>query len=105
MWIMHEQIEDIAKTLKAARQAKGLSQRELGERVGLPQTHISKIEQGATNIRLATLLEIARALDLELELIPRELTAYTRAFLRGAKRSLYGTQKPMYSVDEEPDDG
>ena len=81
-----------------------MSQRELGERVGLPQTHISKIEKGATNIRLATLIELARALDLEVELIPRELTARLRAILQTSRPDTSDTPRPMYSLDEGRDD-
>jgi len=34
--------EDIARTLKGAREAKGLSQRALSAKAGLTQTHIPK---------------------------------------------------------------
>ena len=77
-----------------------MSQRELGERVGLPQTHISKIEKGATNIRLATLMELARALDLEVELIPRELTAHLRAILGAPDSDISDPPRPMYGLDD-----
>ncbi|MEM8937654.1 MAG: helix-turn-helix transcriptional regulator, partial [Pseudomonadota bacterium] len=36
----------MAKQVKAAREAKQLSQRELSARTGIPQSHISKIENG-----------------------------------------------------------
>ncbi|WP_298723683.1 helix-turn-helix transcriptional regulator [uncultured Ferrovibrio sp.] len=38
--------EDIVKSLKAARRAKRLTQRDLSALTGLPQSHISKIEGG-----------------------------------------------------------
>lgn len=62
---------DILEALRAARLNKGLSQRDLGQRVGLPQSHISKIEKGGSDLKLSSLIEIARALDLEIKLIPR----------------------------------
>ena len=65
-------IEHIARTLKSAREARGLSQRALGARAGIPQSHISKIEKGAVDLRVSSLVELARVLDLELELVPRE---------------------------------
>lgn len=49
-----------------------LSQRSLGERVGLPQSHISKIEGGAVDLKLSSLIELARALDLDVVLVPRK---------------------------------
>ena len=72
-------IEQLAKSLKAAREAKGLSQRALSERVGMPQSHISRIERGGVNLRLANLVEIARALDLEVTLVPRKHLAAVRS--------------------------
>ena len=44
--------EYITETLKAAREAKGLSQRDLSSRAGVPQSHISKIESGVVDLRL-----------------------------------------------------
>ena len=65
-------IEHIARTLKNAREARGLSQRALGARAGIPQSHISKIEKGAVDLRVSSLVELARVLDLELELVARK---------------------------------
>lgn len=65
-------IEEIAAAVREARIAKALTQKELGQRVGLPQSHISKIEKGTVDLKLSSLVEIARALDLELTLVPRK---------------------------------
>lgn len=65
--------EDIIGALKAAREAKGLSQRDLSAKIGVPQSHISKIESGGSDLKLSSLVELARALDLELALVPRKL--------------------------------
>jgi len=64
-------MDELASSLREARKIKGISQRELGARVGTPQSHISKIEAGDVDIQLSSLTEIARALDLEVELVPR----------------------------------
>jgi transcriptional regulator with XRE-family HTH domain len=69
---MNAGLQDIAASIKSARAAKSLTQRELGQRVGLPQSHISKIEKGAVDLQLSSLTEIARALDLEVKLVPRK---------------------------------
>ena len=68
---MKYSLTDLAEKLKAAREAKGLSQRELGQLVGIPQSHISKIESGNVDMRVSSLTELARALNLELTLVPR----------------------------------
>jgi transcriptional regulator with XRE-family HTH domain len=75
-------IEPITSALKVARQRKGLSQRELGSRVGVPQSHISKIESGAVDLQTSSLLEIARGLDLELMLVPRALVPTVQSLQR-----------------------
>ena len=73
---MNYSAQDIIDTLKTAREVKGLSQRALSARTGVPQSHISKIESGGADIRLSSLIELARALDLDLRLVPRKaLTA------------------------------
>ena len=65
-------IEELAASLREARIAKALTQKALGQRVGLPQSHISKIEKGAVDLKLSSLVEIARALELEIKLVPRK---------------------------------
>ncbi len=74
--------EQMAKDLKAAREAKGLSQRALSELVGVPQSHISKIERGGVDLRLSSFVEIARALDLEVTLVPRKNLSAVRSITR-----------------------
>ncbi|GAW36494.1 antitoxin HipB [Roseovarius sp. A-2] len=75
--------EHIAESLKAARERKGLSQRALSAKAGVPQSHISKIENGAVDLRLSSLVELARVLDLELTLVPRKKLPAVRAIIRG----------------------
>jgi transcriptional regulator with XRE-family HTH domain len=76
-------MDSIIEQLKAARQQLGIKQSELGSKLGLPQSHISKIEQVANDPRLSTLADMARILDLELMLIPRQLLPAVRALLKG----------------------
>lgn len=69
-------IEYLVKSIKSAREQKGLSQRALGKKVGLPQSHLSKIENGEVDLKVSSLVEISRALELELILVPtRDLPA------------------------------
>ncbi len=63
----------ILQQLKAARLAMRINQSELGKKLGMPQSHISKIEQGVTDPRLSTVADMARVLDQELMLVPRQL--------------------------------
>jgi transcriptional regulator with XRE-family HTH domain len=81
---MHYPNEAIIAALKAARERSGFSQRDLSAKAGVPQSHISKIESCWTDIRLSSLIELARALDLELTLVPRKLVPAVRGILREA---------------------
>ena len=67
---MNYSTEYIASTLRIAREARGLSQRELSAKSGVPQGHISKIENGAVDLRVSSLVALARTLDLEPMLVP-----------------------------------
>lgn len=76
---------EIGKKLRQARKAKGLSQAALAKRAGVPQSHISKIENTGVDLRLSSLAEIARALDLELMLVPRKVVLATQSLIRQAQ--------------------
>ena len=79
--------EHIASTLKTARESKGLSQRELSKKAGVPQGHISKIENGAVDLRLSSLVALARVLDLELTLVPRKAVSAVKSIVRSSERT------------------
>lgn len=79
-----DQIHQIIATLIATRHRAGLSQRALGDKVGLAQSHISKIERAAVDPQLSSLVEIARTLGLELMLIPTQLVPAIQALRREA---------------------
>jgi transcriptional regulator with XRE-family HTH domain len=69
------------------RQAHGWSQSELGRRVGLPQAHISGIETGKVVPRFNTLLDLVRALDYDLLLVPRPLVPAVQSLIRNPRLS------------------
>src|SRR5262245_58401325 len=77
--------ERIAQVLKAGREAKRLSQRALAALAGVPQSHISKIEKGAVDLRLSSLVQIARVLDLEVTLVPRNNLSAVRSIVRDTR--------------------
>ncbi|MEW6154537.1 MAG: helix-turn-helix transcriptional regulator [Actinomycetota bacterium] len=56
----------LAMDIRALREARGLSQRELAERVGTTQSAIARLEGGTISPSLPTLDKIAEALDAEL---------------------------------------
>lgn len=76
--------EDLAEILRRARADKELSQRDLSERTGVPQSHISKIEQGAVDLRVSSLRALANALDLDIALVPRKAMPAVKSIARNA---------------------
>lgn len=78
-------VAEISGILKAAREAKGLSQRALAKLAGVPQSHISKIENAGVDLRISSLTEIARALDLELAMVPRKTVPAVNSIVRSAQ--------------------
>ncbi|HAY05945.1 MAG TPA: helix-turn-helix transcriptional regulator [Hyphomonas sp.] len=80
-------LSDIVESLKAARDRHGLTQRIFAERTGTTQARVSKIENGETDPRISTLIEFARALDLELMLVPRQHIPAVRAILTHQPKS------------------
>jgi len=97
---MHDSIQYIIVALKAARISKGLSQRALSDKTGISQSHISKIEKGLVDLQLSSFILIARVLDLEPMLVPRNSVAMFQTLLSGNKKNR-GQQIPVYRLDEE----
>ncbi|HEC17576.1 MAG TPA: XRE family transcriptional regulator [Sedimenticola sp.] len=100
-------IEYLAKALKAARENKKLSQRALSQKIGMPQAHISKIENAAVDLRASNLVELARALDLEVMLVPRKHVPAVNSLIGSSV--LPGTERreqvPAYRLDAEDENG
>ena len=79
-------VEQLAQTLKDARIARGFSQRELAERASLGQSRLALIEAGRVDLRTSTLVQLARALDLELVLAPRRVLPAVQSLTGGHPR-------------------
>lgn len=90
----------LGDALKAARTGLGLSQAGLADKLGLRQRQISDLERATVDARLSTIQNVARALDLELMLIPRHLVAAVEALQRVGTA---GANRPLYALgDEDP---
>jgi transcriptional regulator with XRE-family HTH domain len=91
---------DVRQNLKAARLARGWSQAELGQKVGLPQTHVSNIEAGRVVPRFDTLLEIVRTLGHDLLMVPRSLVPAVEALVRDQHdEDDTEEERPLYADD------
>ena len=96
----------IRQSLIDARHQRGWSQAELGQRIGLPQMHISGIETGKVAPRFDTMLDLVRVLDHDLLLVPRDLVPVVQSLTRD-HRNLKAhdlddaEDRPLYAPDEE----
>lgn len=92
-------MSDLIAEIKAARRSQGLNQAALGAKLGLPQGHISRIERGDTDPRLSTVTEMARVLERELLLVPRQLIPAVKALIQGADADREPTWKPDEPIE------
>lgn len=79
---MYYALENIGKQLQKERARYGLTQRAFAKMAGTTQARISKLENGELNARLSTLIEIARNLNLEFMLIPRQHVPAVNAIIK-----------------------
>ncbi|WP_422345409.1 helix-turn-helix domain-containing protein [Parasphingorhabdus sp.] len=97
---------ELLEQLRAARLAQNLSQRELGERIGLPQSNIARLESGGTDPSLSKILELARTLDLDLKLVPRKALPTVQGALRANQLGIDSsgsTSRAIHSIRQMKD--
>jgi len=97
--------EDLRQALKEAREKRAWTQRELASRLGLTQKHISGIESGKIVPRYDTLLELVRALDRDLLMVPRALVPVVQSLVRDHLKDQpgEGEERPLYAADGDED--
>lgn len=94
----HKSIGDVIATIIDARKSKQLSQSEVGRRLGLPQSYISRLESGRLDVRLTSLIDIARFLELELMLIPSSMVPTIQSLTGGGLA--IEADGPLYTLDD-----
>jgi transcriptional regulator with XRE-family HTH domain len=96
---------ELRLALKEAREKQGWSQRELGNRLGIGQRHISGIESGKIVPRYDTLLELVRILDRDLLMIPRALVPMVQSLVRDHFKDQpgEGEERPLYAANGDED--
>ena len=95
--------DQILECLREARQRRGLSQRELSAKSGVPQSHISKIERGDVDLRVSSLIALARVLDLELALVPKKSVPAVKSIVRSSVNSdMANAQKRLPAHGSSP---
>lgn len=87
---------DLGRSLKTAREKRQQTQRELAAKSAFQQAQVARAEGGA-DVRVSTLIELSRALGLELKLVPKELVPAVDALI-GHDMSV--EEKPLYGHEE-----
>ena len=95
---------DLVRMIRQQRHRRGMSQAHLGQLLKTPQSHLARIETGATDVRLSTLTEIARALDLEPMLVPKHLVPAVRYMIEAPQQPSVSPPKLVGNEPEETDD-
>lgn len=97
-------VSDFARAIRVQRNRRGISQLELGERLKMPQSQIARFEAGERDIRLSTLMEIARALDLEPMLVPKRLIPAVRYMIEAPEQRTASGPRLVGNDPEDRDD-
>ena len=97
--------DDVRRTLHAAlrtaRLNQHLTQQQLASRLGIRQRQVSDLERAVSDSRLSTIQDVARALDLELMLVPRRLIPIVEGLERAGAAP---AGRPMYSLGRDEDE-
>jgi DNA-binding XRE family transcriptional regulator len=93
-----ELLMELGKLLREGRQRAKLTQDQLALRAGLSRVSYRAIETGAAAPRASTLINIARALGMEMMLIPKELVPAVQAMLRSG-----ADDQPAFTADPDED--
>lgn len=94
---------NVLQELQAARGAAGLTHEALAHRAGLSRMTVQRTEAGKIDPRLSTLQVLARALGMELMLVPTALRPELEEFAKSGGRFLgqpSGVGAPASLVDE-----
>ncbi len=98
-------VKSIAELLTNARKKKGLTQKQLADLLGLPQSYVARIEAGKTDLRTSKLIEIARLVDLQVFFINRhELPMVEWALADDQEMNRRQLYRSAYEPDEDSDE-
>jgi transcriptional regulator with XRE-family HTH domain len=95
-----ESIQDLGRILHEARRRAGLTQAQVADRAGISRPSYREIEHGGAAARATTLINIARALGLELMLIPQAMVPGVQALLRPSDDD----DRPAFTTEPDEDD-
>jgi len=75
----------LTTSLIAAREKSGLTQQQLADRLGKPQSFVAKYEGGERRLDVIELIAIAHALEFDVSRLVRELASKYRPMRRPSR--------------------
>lgn len=75
-------LNELGDLLRRARSTAGLTQEQVADLAGLSRPRYRDIETGAAAARVTTLMNVSRALGLEMMLVPQAMVPAVRALMR-----------------------
>ncbi|WP_342727323.1 helix-turn-helix transcriptional regulator [Bradyrhizobium sp. B097] len=93
-------LRDLGKLLHDARRQSKLTQEQVAKRAGISRPSYRDIEKGGAAARATTLINVARALGMELMLIPQAMVPGVQALLRPSEDD----DRPAFTAEPDDDD-
>lgn len=75
-------LQDLGDLLRQTRSATGLTQEQVADLAGISRPRYRDIETGVAAARVTTLMNVSRALGLEMMLVPQAMVPAVRALMR-----------------------
>jgi transcriptional regulator with XRE-family HTH domain len=94
-------LKELGLRFRKARMAAGLSQEQIALRANISRPRYRDIETGAAAARATTLVNVARALGMEMMLIPQALVPAIQSMLQPAADD---DDRPAFTSDVEEDE-
>ncbi|WFU82124.1 helix-turn-helix transcriptional regulator [Bradyrhizobium sp. CIAT3101] len=95
-------LKELGLRFRKARKAAGLSQEQIALRANISRPRYRDIETGAAAARATTLVNVARALGMEMMLIPQAMVPAIQSMLQPANAD---DDRPAFTSDVEEEEG
>lgn len=82
MGSLSEPLHELGDLLRQARSAAGLTQEQVADLAGISRPRYRDIETGTAAARVTTLMNVSRALGLEMMLLPQAMVPAVQALMR-----------------------
>jgi transcriptional regulator with XRE-family HTH domain len=96
-----EALREIGRLFSQTRTAAGSTQEQVAELAGISRPRYRDIEKGVAAARATTLMNIARALGLEVMLVPQAIVPAIQALMRPC----VDDDRPAFAVQHDDGDG